>query len=95
MITEQESRVAVEAITLMLARELRGRDITVNTVAPGPIATSPFFNGKSDELVQRIASEPPLERLGEPADVAEIVSFLAGPGRWVNGQVIPVNGGAI
>jgi 3-oxoacyl-[acyl-carrier protein] reductase len=85
----------VEAITLILARELRGRDITVNTVAPGPIATALFFEGKDEQLVARIAAEPPMERLGTPADIAEIVAFLAGPARWINGQVLYANGGAI
>jgi 3-oxoacyl-[acyl-carrier protein] reductase len=89
------SKGAVEAMTLTLARELRGRDITVNTVAPGPTATDMFLTGKSDELIARIAAEPPLERLAYPGDVAEVVAFLAGPGRWVNGQVLYVNGGAI
>jgi 3-oxoacyl-[acyl-carrier protein] reductase len=84
----------VEAVTLILARELRGRDITVNAVAPGPTATAMFFDGKSQELIDRIAAEPPLERLGQPEDIAELVAFLAGPGRWVNGQVIYANGGA-
>ncbi|HET6295377.1 MAG TPA: SDR family oxidoreductase [Kribbella sp.] len=84
----------VEAITLILARELRGRDITVNAVAPGPTATAMFFDGKSQELIDRIAAEPPLERLGQPEDIAELVAFLAGPGRWVNGQVIYANGGS-
>ncbi|WP_433381107.1 SDR family oxidoreductase [Actinoplanes sp. CA-142083] len=89
------SKGAVESMTLILARELRGRDITVNTVAPGPTATDMFLTGKSDELIARIAAEPPLERLAHPGDVAEVVAFLAGPGRWVNGQVIYANGGAI
>lgn len=89
------SKGAVEAITLILARELRGRDITVNTVAPGPTATELFFTGKSDQLVHQIAAESPLERLGQPADIAELVAFLAGPGRWINGQVVFANGGAI
>ncbi|GHF66262.1 SDR family oxidoreductase [Amycolatopsis bartoniae] len=89
------SKGAVEAVTLTLARELRGRDITVNAVAPGPTATELFFEGKSDELVANIAAESPLERLGQPVDIAEIVAFLAGPGRWINGQVLYANGGAI
>ena len=84
----------VEAITLILARELRGRDITVNAVAPGPTATALFFNGKSQELIDRIAAEPPLERLGQPSDIAETIAFLAGPARWINGQVIYANGGS-
>lgn len=89
------SKGAVEAITLLLAREMRGRDITVNTVAPGPTATALFYRGKSEELVQEMAKEPPLERLGTPEDAAELVAFLAGPGRWINGQVVYANGGAI
>jgi 3-oxoacyl-[acyl-carrier protein] reductase len=84
----------VEAITLILARELRGRDVTVNTVAPGPTATALFFEGKSQELIDRIAAEPPLERLGQPSDIAEVIAFLAGPARWINGQVIYANGGS-
>jgi len=86
---------AVEAITLVLARELRGRDITVNAVAPGPTATALFLDGKDEETIARMAAQPPLERLGAPADIAEVVSFLAGPARWVNGQVLRANGGIV
>src|SRR5690606_4224900 len=88
------SKGAVEALTLILARELRGRGITVNAVAPGPTATPLFFEGKTQEAIDRIAGMSPLGRLGEPRDVAEAVAFLAGPARWVNGQVLFVNGGA-
>ncbi|MGW1062032.1 SDR family oxidoreductase [Micromonospora rubida] len=84
---------AVEALTLILARELRGRDVTVNAVAPGPTATDLFLDGKDEETVARMAAQPPLERLGTPEDIAEVVAFLAGPGRWVNGQVVRANGG--
>ncbi|WP_069464704.1 SDR family oxidoreductase [Actinacidiphila rubida] len=85
---------AVESMTLILARELRGRDVTVNVVAPGPTATPLFLDGKSEELIGRLASAAPLERLGTPEDIAESVAFLAGPGgRWVNGQVLYANGG--
>ena len=88
------SKGAVEAMTLILARELRGRDITVNAVAPGPTATPLFLDGKSPELVGRIAAASPLERLGTPEDIAGAVAFLAGSGgRWVNGQVLFANGG--
>ncbi|WP_420313244.1 SDR family oxidoreductase [Streptomyces sp. YS-B37] len=85
---------AVEAMTLILARELRGRDVTVNAVAPGPTATPLFVEGKSEELIAKIAAAAPLERLGTPQDIAEAVAFLAGPGgRWINGQVLFSNGG--
>ncbi|GGF30374.1 3-ketoacyl-ACP reductase [Subtercola lobariae] len=84
---------AVEAMTLILARELRGRDVTVNVVAPGPTATPLFLDGKPQQVIDHIASLAPLERLGTPEDIAESVAFLAGPARWVNGQVLYVNGG--
>jgi 3-oxoacyl-[acyl-carrier protein] reductase len=86
---------AVDAITLILAKELRGRDITVNAVAPGPTATPLFLDGKPQEVIDRLGQLSPLGRLGTPEDTAEAVAFLAGPGRWVNGQVIYANGGAI
>ncbi|MER5278357.1 SDR family oxidoreductase [Streptomyces sp. NPDC002809] len=84
---------AVEAMTLILARELKGRDVTVNAVAPGPTATPLFLDGKPEEVIDAIASRTPLDRLGSPADIAEAVAFLAGPGRWINGQVLYANGG--
>jgi 3-oxoacyl-[acyl-carrier protein] reductase len=90
------SKAAVEAITLVLARELRGRDITVNTVAPGPTATDLFFDHNDDDTIAHIATQPPLQRLGTPEDIAEVVAFLAGPaGHWINGQVLRANGGII
>jgi 3-oxoacyl-[acyl-carrier protein] reductase len=88
------SKGAIEALTLILARELRGRDITVNTVAPGPTATALYFEGKDQATIDRAAAAAPLERLGAPADIAEVVAFLAGPARWINGQTIFANGGA-
>jgi len=88
------SKAAVEGMTLILARELRGRDVTVNTIAPGPTATDLFLDGKSEELVASLAAAPPLQRLGTPEDIAAAVAFLAGPdGRWINGQVLRANGG--
>ncbi|MCF6526442.1 SDR family oxidoreductase [Streptomyces sp. JJ36] len=87
---------AVEAVTLILARELRGRDVTVNAIAPGPTATDLFLEGKDEETVARLAAQPPLERLGAPADIAEVAAFLASPaGHWVNGQVVRANGGIV
>jgi 3-oxoacyl-[acyl-carrier protein] reductase len=86
---------AVDAMTLILARELRGRDITVNAVAPGPTATALFLEGKNQATIDHLTNLAPLQRLGVPADIAEAVSFLAGPARWVNGQIVYVNGGVI
>lgn len=88
------TKAAVEAFTHVFAKELRGRDITVNAVAPGPIATDLFLTGKSDELIAQFAKMPPLERLGQPDDIAKVVAFLAGPDAgWVNGQIVRANGG--
>jgi 3-oxoacyl-[acyl-carrier protein] reductase len=86
---------AVDATTLILAKELRGRNVTVNSVAPGPTATPLFLDGKDQDTIDRMSSEAPLERLGTPADIAEVVAFLAGPARWVNGQIIYTNGGIV
>jgi 3-oxoacyl-[acyl-carrier protein] reductase len=87
------SKAAVEGMTLILARELRGKDITVNAVAPGPTATALFLDGKDEAAIASLSKAAPLERLGQPEDIAETVAFLAGPARWVNGQVIFANGG--
>jgi len=84
---------AVDAMTLILAKELRGRDITVNAVAPGPTATPLFLDGKDQATVDHLAGMAPLERIGTPDDIAEAVAFLAGPARWVNGQILYANGG--
>ena len=90
------TKAGVEAMTHVLANELRGRNITVNAIAPGPTATDLFLNGKSPELIERLGKLAPLERLGQPADIAAVVSFLAGPdGAWINAQVIRANGGII
>lgn len=90
------SKGAVEAMTMILARELRGRDVTVNTVAPGPTATDLFLDGKTPEQVDKLAKTPPLERLGTPEDIAAVVAFLGSPaGHWVNGQILRANGGMI
>ena len=90
------TKAAVEVLTSILSKELRGRSITVNAVAPGATATDLFLEGKSQEVIDRIAKMNPFERLGRPEEIASVVSFLAGPnGSWVNGQVIRANGGVI
>ena len=90
------TKAAVEALTHILAKELGSRDITVNAIAPGPVGTGIRSLGKSDEQVAAIAGMNPFGRLGEPDDIARVVSFLAGPdGGWVNGQIIRANGGVV
>lgn len=88
------SKAGVEGLVRVLANELRGRNVTVNAVAPGPVATELFLTGKEEAQIEQLRKLPPLERLGQPEDISNIVSFLAGPdGGWVNGQVMRVNGG--
>lgn len=88
------SKAAVEGLVHVLANELRGEDITVNAVAPGPVATELFLKGKSEEQIAQMSKLPPLERLGTPEDIASTVAFLAGPdGGWINSQVLRANGG--
>ena len=90
------TKAAVETMTAVLSKELRGRHITVNAVAPGPVATDLFLNGKSPELIDRLAKTNPMERLGTPEDIASTVAFLVGPdGGWINGQVLRANGGMV
>ncbi len=90
------TKAAVETMSQIFAKELRGRRIRVNVVAPGPVATELFFDGKTPEQIAHFAGLPPLERLGEPEDIARVVSFLAGlDAGWVNGQVLRANGGVV
>lgn len=90
------TKAAVETMTQIFAKELRGRNITVNAVAPGPTATELFLNGKTPEQIGHLAKMAPLERLGRPEDMAALVAFLAGPdGAWINGQTVRVNGGLV
>jgi len=88
------TKAAVEAMSRVFTKELRGRGIACNTVAPGPVATELFLEGKSEEQIRQVANMAPFERLGQPDDIAGVVSFLAGPdAAWVNGQVLRANGG--
>jgi 3-oxoacyl-[acyl-carrier protein] reductase len=90
------TKAAVETMTPIMSKELRGRSITVNAVAPGPTATDLFLIGKSPEIIDRFAKMNPLERLGTPGDIASAVAFLVGPdGGWINGQVLRANGGMV
>ena len=90
------TKSAVETMTAILSKELRGRNITVNAVAPGPVATELFLTGKSQELIDRLARMNPMERLGTPQDIASTVAFLVSPdGGWINGQVLRANGGVV
>src|SRR6266481_5200920 len=88
------SKAGVEGLVHVLANELRGRNVSVNAVAPGPTGTDLFLNGKTPEQIAQLSKLSPLERLGQPEDIANVVSFLAGPdGGWVNAQVLRANGG--
>ena len=88
------TKAAVEAMTHTLAKEHGKRGVTVNVIAPGPVATDLLLSGRSEELIQRLTDDIPLGRLGQPDDIAHVVSFLASPeGGWINGQVIKANGG--
>lgn len=90
------TKSAVETLTSIFAREMRGRQVTVNAVAPGPTATDLFLNGKTPEQIATMSKIAPLERLGQPEDIAGVVSFLAGPdGAWINGQTLRANGGMV
>ena len=90
------TKAGIEAMTHVLAKELRGRSITVNAVAPGPTATALFLDGKPQQVIDTLVKLAPLERLGQPQDIANTVAFLASPdGAWINGQVLRANGGII
>ncbi|WP_407529369.1 SDR family oxidoreductase [Methylobacterium oryzisoli] len=86
----------VEALAHIAAKELGPKGIAVNAVAPGPVATALFLDGKTDEQVAAVTRMIPMGRLAEANDIASVVSFLVGPdGGWVSGQVLRANGGMV
>jgi len=90
------TKAGVETLTNIFAKELRGRDITVNAIAPGPTATDLFLKDKTPEQIEHLAKLPPMERLAHPEDIANVVAFLLGPDAgWVDGQTLRVNGGMV
>lgn len=90
------TKAGIETMSSIYTKELRGKNITVNTIAPGPTATELFLEGKSEEQINGLAKMPPLERLGTPEDIAKVVSFIVSDqSEWINGQTIRVNGGII
>jgi 3-oxoacyl-[acyl-carrier protein] reductase len=90
------TKAAVEVMSNIMAKEMRGKGIRVNAIAPGPTATDLFLDGKTPEQVARLANAAPLERLGTPEDIAAAVAFLVGPdGGWINGQTLRANGGMV
>lgn len=90
------TKAAVESLTAIISKELRGRKITVNAVSPGPTATELFLEGKPPHIIEQLSKMPPLERLGEPTDIAKTVSFIvSNNGEWINGQVLRANGGIV
>ncbi len=90
------TKSAVDTFTNIMAKELRGKNITVNAIAPGPTATALFLDGKTPEMIARMGKMAPLERLGTPEDIAGAVAFLVGKdAAWVNGQTLRANGGLV
>jgi 3-oxoacyl-[acyl-carrier protein] reductase len=88
------TKAAVEQLTRVFSKEVGARGINVNSVSPGPTNTELFTNGKSPELIARLASLSSFNRIGEPEDIAQVVVFLAGDdAKWINAQNIGVNGG--
>lgn len=90
------TKAALEAMTQIMSKEMRGRSISVNAVAPGQTATKLFLDGRSQQELERVAETNPYGRLGTPEDMASTIAFLCSDeGEWINGQVIRINGGSV
>ncbi|CAC9974064.1 SDR family oxidoreductase [Flavobacterium panici] len=88
------TKSAVEQLTRVFSKEIGSRGINVNSVSPGPTNTELFTNGKSEEVIARLASLSAFNRIGETNDIANVVVFLASDdAKWINAQNIGANGG--
>lgn len=90
------TKIAQEVFVNILAKELEGRQISVNAIAPGVVNTTLFTDGKTAEQIAGFVQRTPHKRLGEPSDIANVIAVLCSEdGGWVNGQTIFANGGII
>lgn len=90
------TKAAVECLIRSMAKELAGRGVRVNAVAPGPVDTDLFRSGKDEAAIQRSAALSPFNRVGRPEEIADVVAFLASQkASWVHGQIVQPNGGLI
>ncbi len=90
------SKAAVESLVRSMAKELAGRRVRVNAVAPGPVDTDLFNAGKTEEVKQRMAAFSPFNRIGRPEEIAEVIRFLASEqASWTHGQIVQPNGGMV
>jgi 3-oxoacyl-[acyl-carrier protein] reductase len=90
------TKAAQEMYANVLAKELEGRQISVNAIAPGVVNTTLFTDGKTQQQIDGFVQRTPHKRLGEPSDIADVIAALCGPdGGWVNGQTVFVNGGIV
>lgn len=87
------SKAAVERMVLAAAKELGGRGVTVNAVAPGPVDDSFYRGAETPESMAAASQHSPRGRLGAPGDIVPVVGFLVGEGAgWVSGQTVRANG---
>jgi 3-oxoacyl-[acyl-carrier protein] reductase len=87
---------AIESMTKVLSKDLARRHISINAIAPGPTATELFLRGKSEQILNTIASFSPHNRIGQPEEIADAIVFFSGnASRWITGQILGVNGGMV